>query len=574
MHKGYYVDLLLLSCPSKVIDYPCLSLPALTGFLKQNNIEVLQKDLNIEIKDAILKAENLEYIYKTILPLLIRLNINHKDNYSKLKQFYNLLKNAKSVFGFEKIEETVKLCQKREYMFLKDKLYLDCLNIIFDISKSCDFFFSFIYMYFPIMKENNISFFLIDYLESEIREIVALKPRMIGLSMITTQNNFSLWFSHYLRSYGNYKGFILIGGSQPTKFEQQYLEDNSYIDFVISGEGEYPLLQLTEELRKEKPQLDQIPRLIYRSEGKVTINKNVKYLTECYKNTFPYYEGFSLEKYLSPALPLLASSNCLWKKCKFCAHRTSFKEEYKERSPENVVDEMEHMFRKYGTRLFHFADEAISAEHGARIGKIIEQRGLPFYWMSFGRLDEEFNENNLNAWYKGGARVVEWGLETASDEILTKMNKGITVRKAQEILQIAGRLGIKNKLLTWHNYPGETLEDLQKTINFVSKNVREGFAAPMLTLKQKLVLQVGSELYYETFFEQHEEKLFEKVWLPASNYSINASYFNSKDYAQEKQAMILPYIKEMKDYCEINDIFIATNENVSFDLILYQLKEG
>ncbi|OPZ88668.1 MAG: hypothetical protein BWY74_03040 [Firmicutes bacterium ADurb.Bin419] len=154
------------------------------------------------------------------------------------------------------------------------------------------------------------------------------------------------------------------------------------------------------------------------------------------------------------------------------------------------------------------------------------------------------------------------------------MSKGITARKAQEILQIAGSFGIKNKLLTWHNYPGETLEDLQKTIHFVSKNVWNGFAAPMLTLKQKLVLQVGSELYNETFLQRDGEKLFEKVWLPASTYSINASYFNSKDCTQEKQSLISSYIDSLKQYCKENDIFIATNENVSFDLVFYKLKEG
>lgn len=573
MYSVNSVDLLLISCPSKVIDYPSLSLPALTGFLKSNDIIVSQKDLNIEIKDRLIKKSNLDCLYKTIIPLLLRLNMNNVENYTKLQQLYYLLEKVNNSCGFEKLEEIKEKCQRREYDFLKDKPSSDILTSVFMISRSCDYIFSFIYLYFPLIIKNDIYLFLIDYIDVVTKEIVKIDPLIVGLSMITTQNNFTLWFASYLKK-NNYDGYILLGGAQPTKFEGQYIYDNPAVDFVIFGEGEYPILKLINELKNRDPQLNKIPRLIFRSLDGIIKNSNQKYLEESYKATFPNYDGFPLERYLSPVFPILASSNCPWKKCKFCAHRTSFREDYHERDPVNVVDEMEYMYIKYGARLFHFADETINAEQGAQIGELILQRQLPFFWMSFGRLDEEFNEENISRWHKGGARVVEWGLESAADEVLINMNKGINVKKAQEILQIAGSMGIKNKLLTWHNYPGESLEDLVKTINFVRKNVQEGYAAPMLTLKQKLVLQAGSELYNETFLDQKESKLFEKVWLPASIYSINASYFNLNHCNKEKQALIIPYIKEMEDYCYSNDIFIASNENVSFDLIFYQLKEG
>ncbi|OPZ88669.1 MAG: hypothetical protein BWY74_03041 [Firmicutes bacterium ADurb.Bin419] len=409
MHSEYNVDLLLLSCPSKVMDYPCLSLPALTGFLKQNNMNVLQWDLNIEIKDRIFSTSNLEKLYKNILPFLLRMNINNREHYSKLKQFYSLLKKASNTYGFEMLEGIKEKCQKREYEILQDSFNYECFDMIFNISKACDFLFAFIYMYFPLFQKDNIPFFLTEYMELVCGEIIKINPRMIGLTMITTQNNFSLWFAHHLKNTVGFKGYILIGGPQPTKFEEQYLNDFSAIDFAIAGEGEYPLLQLTEEIKKEEPKFDQISRLIYRVDGKVKKNRNVKFLKECYQAAYPDYEGFPLDKYLAPVFPILASSNCPWKKCKFCAHRTSFREDYNERSPENVVDEMEYMYKKYGISLFHFADEAISSEHGARIGGLIQKRGLPFYWMSFGRLDEEFNERNLEQWYKGGGESCRMG---------------------------------------------------------------------------------------------------------------------------------------------------------------------
>lgn len=567
-------DLMLISCPSKVIDYPSLSLPALTGFLRQNGINVTQRDLSMEIKDFLINEENLKQLLTDILPVLIRLNNSSAGSISNLGQFHALLRSIDKRWGFARVEGLKQQCQKRDYGFMNDKSQVDLLQSIFLISKSCDYFFSFIHIYLPLLRKHQIPFFLLDYLDQVFSEIMIERPLTLGFTAITTQNNFTLWFADNLKREYNYDGYIILGGSQATKFEEQYLLDNPAIDFLISGEGEFPLLKLVAELKKPQPRYQEIPRLTYRNGNGIVKTGNQKFLKDGYKSTFPDYDGYPLDKYLSPAFPILASNSCPWKKCKFCAHRTSFLEDYHPRNAINVVDEMGFMYQKYGTQLFHFADETIKAEQGSKIARLITERKLPLLWMSFGRLDDEFNEENLNQWYRGGARVVEWGLESASDNMLTKMNKGITSRKAQEIIQVAGRLGIKNKLLTWHNYPGESLEDLSRTISFVKKNVKEGLAAPMLTLRQKLVLQVGSELYNDIFNRNDPEKLFEKVWKPAAVYSINASYHISKGSSQAKEALIFPYLSEMEQYCNENDIFIASNENVTFDLIIFQLKEG
>ncbi|SFR97052.1 B12-binding domain-containing radical SAM protein [Anaeromicropila populeti] len=567
-------ELLLLSCPSKVIDYPALALPALTGFLKKRNVSVLQKDLNIEVKMLFLKKENLDYLFHIGIPYFVRVNMTNEAEHQKLMQFYNILKKVNTESSFNELQELIELCQSRKYGFLKEKRKANLMNTIFDISKCFDFFISYICLYYDEIEKNGLFPFFTQYIRNTTEEILEENPKIIGFSIITTQNTFSIWYSQFLKKNSKYKGWILFGGAHPTKYKEQFLYDNPHIDFIITGEGEMSLYQLVTMLRKGEKNFSEIPRLIYRNELEIKKNTNSKFLTDCYKTDFPCYDGLPLDLYLSPIFPIISSSNCPWKKCKFCAHKTSFREDYNERDPEDVVNEMEYMYQKYGTRLFHFADETISAEHGARIGEMISERKLPFFWMSFGRLDDEFNEDNLKKWYQGGARIVEWGLESGSEKILNGMNKGIHIKKAQEIMHIAGTLGIKNKLLTWHNYPKEELDDLIKTINFVEKNVKSGFSATMLTLKQKLVLQVGSELYEETFYKKENRDDFYKVWLPGSIYSINAKYYCKYSADEEKKMLIELYLKDMIKYCNEKDIFIASNENISFDLILTQLKEG
>nr|WP_315023245.1 radical SAM protein [uncultured Aminipila sp.] len=567
------IELLLVSCPSKVIDYPSLSLPALTGYLVSKGIKVKQTDLNIEIKDRLLTEEQLEHLYKIVLPLLLRLNSKDKTQYDMLKEFYLLLDRINNKHGFKKIVNLKHSCQQRDYTFLKDADSKVVLGDIFNISRSLDYLFNIIIQYDKYFEKNNISFIVFDIVKNVIDRIKFMNPKAIGLSMITTQNNFSLWFAQRIREQIGYKGHIFIGGAQPTKFEEIYLYDNKAIDSVVSGEGEETVFLLMKHLIEGNRDFATIPRLIYRIGFEIKKNNNTHYLRDNYCRPYPEYDGFPLEKYLSPVLPILASSNCPWKKCKFCAHKTAFREAYTERNSLDVVNEMEHFYQKYGTKLFHFADETITAEQGSKISKIIEERALPILWMSFARLDEEFTKEHINQWYRGGARVIEWGLESASNKVLESMNKGIRVEKAQEILHVAGSVGIRNKLLTWHNYPGETIQDLQKTMAFVKKNVQEGFAVPMFTLRNRLVLQVGSELYNECIINKNKKNYFDKVWLPASQYSINAKYFNRVNDDKAKLILIDAYFQELRKICALKDIFVACNENITFDLLLIQQKE-
>lgn len=573
MAQIHKIELLLVSCPSKVIDYPSLSVPALTGYLVNKGIKVNQTDLNIEIKDQLLTEKQLEHLYKIVLPLLLRLNSRDMTQYYMLKEFYTLLDCINNKHGFKKIIDLKNSCQQRDYTFLKDVNSKVVLDDLFNISKCLDYFFNIIIQYDKYFEKNNISFIVFDMVENFIDRIKFMSPKAIGLSIITTQNNFSLWLAHRIRKQIGYEGHIFIGGAQPTKFEEIYLYDNEAIDSVVSGEGEETVFLLMKHLLEGNTDFETIPRLIYRIDSKIKKNKNTHYLTDDYCCPYPEYDGFPLEKYLSPVLPILASSNCPWKKCKFCAHKTAFREAYTERNSLNVVNEMEHFYQKYGTKLFHFADETITAEQGSKISRLVEKRSLPIMWMSFARLDEEFTKQHINQWYRGGARVIEWGLESASNKVLESMNKGIRVQKAQEILHIAGSVGIKNKLLTWHNYPGETIQDLQKTISFVKKNVQEGFAVPMFTLKNRLVLQVGSELYNECIINRNQKNYFDKVWLPASQYSINAKYFNLSNDDKAKLNLIDAYFQELREICNLKDIFVASNENITFDLLLIQQKE-
>lgn len=60
------MDVIFLQFPNKTMEIPPLGTSILVGALKDRGYSVKQYDLNVEIKDALLKKENLKYIFDRI----------------------------------------------------------------------------------------------------------------------------------------------------------------------------------------------------------------------------------------------------------------------------------------------------------------------------------------------------------------------------------------------------------------------------------------------------------------------------------------------------------------------------
>ena len=66
--------------------------------------------------------------------------------------------------------------------------------------------------------------------------------------------------------------FILLGGFTASYYHREILEDFSFVDGVIRGEAEKPLLQLVEKVTKKDPGLHDVPNLTWRSNNAIKEN--------------------------------------------------------------------------------------------------------------------------------------------------------------------------------------------------------------------------------------------------------------------------------------------------------------
>lgn len=254
---------------------------------------------------------------------------------------------------------------------------------------------------------------------------------------------------------------ITIGGIHPTLFPYEILSNCPSIDYVIIGEGEESIVNLTNTIKRYRNEefnndLRQIDGLAYRCNGKVIINPKTSFIANLDRLPFPAYELINLKDYyyntnnwhnpknlpINCSIPIISSRSCPVR-CNFCSMYKVMGSKHRKRSPKNVVDEIEFLYRKYNHRHFSFMDDNLTLEksHVLDICNEIIKRKLNIQFetpngISTGSLDEEI----LEALVSAGLVRLALAIESGSDYIRNKiMGKRLPRKKIFEIVRLTKR---------------------------------------------------------------------------------------------------------------------------------------
>lgn len=561
------IDVLLLSGPTKNIDYPALSLPALLGCLSRHGYSVAQRDLNMEIKDRLLTGESLLALKDRILPALSRENVGDALSFRHISEGLQLLRYAATEWSLEEIQNTKQLMQQRRYTeVFGQEARFDMAICVFEIARFLHRFMD-AYIHRPtIFEECGLRDPIKDVLDTVIQSVSRSQPKVIGFTVLDIQRRFTLWFAAILRRMCT--STIVLGGADPSRFGASYLQNFRFLDHVFVKEAEESFPQFLSQLCAPNPRWEAIPGFGFRKDGNVIITDAQP--LDPSQIARPDFSGFPLDSYLLPTLPIQASRGCRWHRCKFCIHWQTYSHYY-QRSPKDVVDDMQALSSKHSTRFFHFTDDELAVGLGSQVSQEILKRGLQVKWLTYARLEKSFDFEVLSQWHRAGARVMEWGLESASQPVLDLMNKGIEVKDAQPIVDHASRAGLLNKLFCFHNYPGESLDDLKTTIHFLHENIMARKIRPFLPIRNRLFLLKGSTLYQECTSDTPCSH-FPKVWRARGPFSIQAEYADASTY-QTKKEMISRFATDIHDYMRQNNVFATDDENVTMDLVVADLRD-
>lgn len=192
---------------------------------------------------------------------------------------------------------------------------------------------------------------------------------------------------------------------------------------------------------------------------------------------------YSIEGF--PALSLITQLGCPFN-CGFCGGRESpMLRNIRTRTPENIIEEMIHLYKTTGRRGFMFYDDELNinkkmVELMELIAKV--QKDLKTDWRIRGFIKSElFTDRQAEVMYEAGFRWILAGFESGSPRILNNINKRATREQNTRCVDIAKRHGLKVKALMSIGHPGESVETVLDTEKWLLEVKPDDFDVTIIT---------------------------------------------------------------------------------------------
>ena len=167
---------------------------------------------------------------------------------------------------------------------------------------------------------------------------------------------------------------------------------------------------------------------------------------------------------------------CYWKKCAFCDIQLDYIARFEKAPTERLVDMVEELIADTGISGFHFVDEAAPPRLMRDLAIEILKRGITVSWWGNIRFERAFTPDLCRLLSAAGLIAVTGGLEVASDRLLEKMEKGITVDQATTSAWAFQQAGVLVHAYLMYGFPTQTEQETVDSMEVV----RQLFAADLL----------------------------------------------------------------------------------------------
>lgn len=263
---------------------------------------------------------------------------------------------------------------------------------------------------------------------------------------------------------------VILCGADATDHHAEYLARGA--DYCLLGEGEETLIELLSQLSAgREAEAGQIIGLMSRNTLLASRRPDI---TDLDKLPFPAWDLVDIEKYRSIwmkrhgyfSMNMVTTRGCPYH-CNWCA-KPIWGQRYNSRSPDNVAAEMKWIKENFHPDHIWFADDILGLKPGWIEKFAVSLReadaAIPFKCLQRADL---VNEKTAAALAKAGCKTVWIGAESGSQKILDAMEKGDKVGDIYNAARLLYQHGIEVGFFLQFGYPGETWQDVQKTLKMV-----------------------------------------------------------------------------------------------------------
>lgn len=268
--------------------------------------------------------------------------------------------------------------------------------------------------------------------------------------------------------------FLILVGTHPSALPEETLKLSDKIDAVARGEYDFTIRDLARCL-KNRRDLQQVEGIVFRKDNKIVFNQpralienidELPFVSKVYKKYLNIKNYFFLVSDY-PMVMTITGRGCPFR-CFFCVYPQTFhSRKYRFRSPENVVDEFEYIAKELPeVKEIGIEDDTFTAnpQRTREICQLLIERSIKIKWYCNVRPDLDLE--TMKWMKKAGCQLMTVGFESANQQILDHIHKGIKVEQIKKFVENAKKAGVLIHGCFMAGNPGETKQTLAETLKF------------------------------------------------------------------------------------------------------------
>ncbi|WP_319410104.1 B12-binding domain-containing radical SAM protein [uncultured Desulfosarcina sp.] len=314
---------------------------------------------------------------------------------------------------------------------------------------------------------------------SQIRDFA---PDVIGVSSMFSDQYHNAHRMCELAKKVSMRIVTVMGGAHASYNKITVMQDKN-VDYVIVGEGEESFGNLLSNIDNNTP-VDSLDGLCWRrSNGDVNCNPKTSFIEDLDLIPFPAHDLLPMDKYSrytkhrglskgSTYCSVITSRGCP-AKCIFCSIHSVWGKSYRMRSPENVIAEINHLRTHYSIDEIAFEDDNLTYDknRAMAIFDLLIENKLDISWstpngVALWSLDTQV----LDKMRDSGCFSVVLAVESGDQKVLSKLlRKPLNLKKVENLIHYAKKIGLETGGLFVIGAPGETIQQMHRTIKYMFK---------------------------------------------------------------------------------------------------------
>lgn len=302
------------------------------------------------------------------------------------------------------------------------------------------------------------------------RHLIENKPGLVGVytNLMTKLQVLNL-ISFIKTSTALDRTKIVLGGPEIRYNAANYLKHGA--DMLVVGEGEETFYELAKTFLEKKELAENIKgtaflkngdvffneeRALFRSLNELPMPARHKINLTLYGNAWKQRHGYSMYS-------VSTMRGCPYT-CKWCS-RAVYGGTYRRRNPALVAEELELLKKNYEPDMIWFVDDVFTISHKwlREFRDELRKKNLRIPYEIITRADR-MNDEVIALLKETGCFRVWIGAESGSQTIIDAMDRRVDVRMVRDNIINAKKAGMEAGTFIMLGYPGETKEDIRKTI--------------------------------------------------------------------------------------------------------------